>query len=280
MFLSREACIVSLSPQRKRDRVDLHAGVFLALFFAAIGIGGFASFLGLGGGVFMVPLLSLGGFVATMPEAVGTSIAGVIFTSLSSSVAYALKRKINIKLGLLLMPTTMFGAWCGARLTEVIDTRLLSIAFGIFLLYPMSMMLLGKPPKEILFSFHGKMRGVRLYAITAAIGLIAGTASGLFGIGGGTVMVPSLSVFLGLDISITVATSLFVMPPSALVGSYQHWMQGNLHPELALPLILGLVIGAQIGPRLGARLPKVRLRQVFGIVLLYAAVNMIIKGIR
>ena len=115
MLLSRKVGIVSLSPQRKRDRVDLHASVFLALFFAAIGIGGFASFLGLGGGVFMVPLLFLGGFVATMPEAVGTSIAGVIFTSLSSSIAYALKRKINIKLGLLLMPTTMFGAWCGAR---------------------------------------------------------------------------------------------------------------------------------------------------------------------
>jgi uncharacterized membrane protein YfcA len=111
MLLSYEAGIVSLSPQRKRGRVDLHAGVFLALFFAAIGIGGFASFLG--GGVFMVPLLSLGGFVATMPEAVGTSIAGVVFTSLSSSIAYALKRKINIKLGLLLMPTTMFGTWCG-----------------------------------------------------------------------------------------------------------------------------------------------------------------------
>jgi uncharacterized membrane protein YfcA len=57
-------------------------------------------------------------------------------------------------------------------------------------------------------------------------------------------------------------------------------VQGNLHPELALPLILGLVIGAQIGPRLGARLPKARLRQIFGIALLYAAVNMIIKGIK
>jgi hypothetical protein len=124
------------------------------------------------------------------------------------------------------------------------------------------------------------VKGLYLYAVTAAIGLIAGIASGLFGIGGGTVMVPSLSVFLGFDIVIAVATSLFVMAPSALMGSYQHWVQGNLHPELALPLILGLVIGAQIGPRVGARLPKKRLRQLFGVVLLYAAVNMVIKGLR
>lgn len=260
--------------------MELYVGAFLELFFAALGIGCFASLLGLGGGVFMVPLLSLGGFVATMPEAAGTSIAGVVFTSFSSSIAYALKRKITIKLGLLLMPTTIFGAWCGARLTEVIDTHLLSIAFGIFLLYPVLMMLRGKPPKEIPFSLRGKVRGRHIYAITAAIGLIAGTASGLFGIGGGTVMVPSLSVFLGLDIIITIATSLFVMAPAALMGSYQHWVQGNLHPELALPLILGLVIGAQIGPRLGGRLPKKRLRQLFGIALLYAAINMILKGVR
>lgn len=260
--------------------MELQTHVFLELFFAAIGIGGFASLLGLGGGVFMVPLLSLGGFVATMPEAAGTSIAGVVFTSLSSSVAYALRRKINIKLGLLLMPTTIFGAWCGARLTKVINTHLLSISFGVFLLYPVLMMLRGKTPKEIPFSLRGEVKGLHLYAVTAAIGLIAGIASGLFGIGGGTVMVPSLSVFLGFDIVIAVATSLFVMAPSALMGSYQHWVQGNLHPELALPLILGLVIGAQIGPRVGARLPKKRLRQLFGVVLLYAAVNMVIKGLR
>ncbi|MEA3355844.1 MAG: sulfite exporter TauE/SafE family protein [Candidatus Bipolaricaulota bacterium] len=254
-------------------------GTFLCLFFSAIVIGGFASLLGLGGGVFMVPLLSLAGFVATMPEAVGTSIAGVVFTSLSSSVAYVLKRKINFRLGFLLMPTTIFGAWCGARFTEFIDTRVLSIAFGVFLLYPALMMIQGKTPKEITFSLRGKVKGARLYGITAVVGLIAGIAAGLFGIGGGTVMVPSLSVFLGLDILTTIATSLFIMAPSAIMGSYQHWVQGNLHPELALPLILGIIIGAQIGPRVGSRLPKKRLRQIFGIILLYAAANMIIKGI-
>ena len=112
------------------------------------------------------------------------------------------------------------------------------------------------------------------------IGLVAGTATKLFGVGGGTVFVPSLVVFLGLGIVKAVAVSLFVMVPTALVGTITSWFQGTLLVGLALPLILGIVIGAQIGPRVGARVSKVRLRQLFGLVLLYAAVNMILKGIR
>ena len=123
------------------------------------------------------------------------------------------------------------------------------------------------------------MRGTRFYATTVIVGVIAGAASGMFGIGGGTVMVPALAVFLGLDIVTAVATSLFVMIPSAMIGAYQHWVQGDLRPELAIPLILGLIIGAQLGPRLGSRIPKKRLRQLFGIVLVYAIVNMILKAV-
>jgi hypothetical protein len=256
------------------------AGIFLSLFVAAVAIGTIASLLGVGGGIFMVPLLWLARFVPSVQEAVGTSIAGVVFTSLSSSVAYSLKRAIDVRIGFLLMPTTIFSAWCGARLTALIEARWLSVAFGLFLLYPVAMMIRGKPPKEIGLSFRGALTGRRLVYAMVGIGLLAGLASGLFGIGGGTVMVPSLAVFIGLDMVTAVATSLFVMVPSAILAAYQHWAQGNLHPELAFPLILGLVVGAQIGPRVSPRIPKKRLRQLFGVVLLYAAINMVTKGIR
>ena len=259
--------------------MDIQVGIFLTLFFVAIVIGFLASLLGVGGGIFMVPLLLLARFVPTIQEAVGTSIAGVVFTSISSTIAYLFRRAIDFRIGLLLMPTTVLGAWIGARLTEVINAKVLSIAFGVLLLYPVVMMIQGKQPKDIPFSLKGRAEGIRLYATTAILGLIAGTAFGLFGIGGGTVMVPTLAVFLGLDIITAAATSLFVMIPSAIMAATQHWLQGDLRPELALPLILGLVIGAQIGPRVGHRIPKRRLRQLFGIVLLYAAINMIIKGV-
>ncbi|MGQ9478357.1 MAG: sulfite exporter TauE/SafE family protein, partial [Candidatus Bipolaricaulia bacterium] len=113
----------------------------------------------------------------------------------------------------------------------------------------------------------------------ALLGLGAGLASGFFGIGGGIVMVPAMAIFLSLDIVQAVATSLFVMGPSALIGSLQHFLQGHVHLELALPLILGIALGAQLGPLISTRMPKARLRQLFGLVLLYSAVNMILNGL-
>jgi hypothetical protein len=92
-------------------------------------------------------------------------------------------------------------------------------------------------------------------------------------------MVPALMLTLGLDIRTAVATSLFIMVPSAALATSRHALAGNTHWSLALPLIAGLLVGAQLGPRLGGKLPRRRLRQLFALVLLYAAANMIIKGL-
>jgi hypothetical protein len=243
------------------------------LFFAAIFIGFIASMIGVGGGIFMVPLLAFF-FVETTQEAIGTSLAAIIFTSISSSIAY--RNVINKKLGLVLMPTTIAGAWLGAMATRYVSSAALSIAFGILMLYPAGMMIKGKEPKEIAKFFSN--RSGNLLTMAPFIGVAAGMASGFLGIGGGIVMVPTLTI-LGIDIVVAVATSLFVMAPSASLAAWQHWRQQNLHPQLAIPLILGIIIGAQIGPRISTRMPKVRLRQLFGLVLLYSAFNMIWKGV-
>jgi len=249
---------------------------YFLLLLAGLAIGTVASMIGVGGGVFLVPLLALSGLVATTQEAVGTSIAGVIFTSLSSSVAYWRRRAIRVRLGLAIIPGALAGAWLGALLSRHISSGWLAVTFGLFLLYPAGAMILGKQPKE-LFS-RGEGKGAHP-AIGTLVGLAAGLTSGLLGLGGGTVMVPALMLALGLDIREAVATSLFVMVPSAALATSQHALAGNTHWELAIPLIIGIVAGAQLGPALGGRLPKRRLRQLFALVLLYAAVNMVLKGL-
>jgi uncharacterized membrane protein YfcA len=259
--------------------MGIDAGTFVALFFAAIAIGGVASMLGLGGGVFMTPLLLLGGFVSTQPEAAGTSLAAIVFTALSGSFAYYRRRAIDVRIGLLFTPSALSGVVFGTYVVRIADPAWLTVAFGIFLLYPIAMMLTGRTTKEVRRAGR-TLRGVPFYALVALLGFAAGTVTKLFGIGGGTVFVPSLVFFLGLDITTAVATSLFVMIPTAILGAVSGWFQGYLHPELALPLILGIVLGAQVGPILGSRISKRRLRQLFGLVLLYAAVNMILKGLR
>lgn len=270
-----------------RDRVESNGGANLVIewgaFFTLLPIGvaiGFvASILGLGGGVFISPLLLLGGFVATQPEAAGTSVAAVVFTGISASIAYFRRKVIDFRIGLLFMPTAIAGVFLGAFIIELVNPSALTIAFGLFLLYPMGMMLLGKTPKDTKVRLKGWASGTRYYILVAVIGLVAGVATKLFGVGGGAVFVPSLVVLLGIDMVTAVATSLFVMVPIALISAITSWTAGTLHWALALPLILGIIIGAQIGPRVGKQISQKRIRQIFGVVLLYAAANMIYKGI-
>ena len=254
-------------------------GTILTLFPIAIVIGFISSILGLGGGVFMTPLLLLAGFVATQPDAAGTSVAAVVFTGISSSIAYFRRKEIDFQISLSFIPTAIAGVFLGMFIIDTVNPSWLTIAFGVFLLYPMGMMLLGKTPKDAKARLKGWSSGPRYYLLAAVIGLVAGVATKLFGIGGGTVFVPSLVVLLGIDIVTAVATSLFVMVPIALISSITSWTAGTLHWALALPLILGIIIGAQLGPRIGKRIPKKRIRQIFGVVMLYAAINMIYKGV-
>lgn len=255
---------------------------FLLLFVAAILIGWVSSMIGVGGGIFMVPLLTIFQYVPTTQVAVGTSLAAIIFNSVSSTASYARQRVVDFRLGLLLMPTATVGAWLGAYLTRFISSKGLAIAFGIFLVYVAGIMLLGREPKEVALWLRGRLMHSdgENFSIWGggAVGLIAGLAAGFFGIGGGAVMVPAMTLLLGTDIVRAVATSLFVMGPSALIGSIQHAFQGNLRLEFAVPLALGIILGAQLGAFTTTRVPKIFVRRLFGAVLLYSAFNMIWQG--
>ena len=156
-------------------------GTFFTLFPLAVAIGFIASLLGLGGGVFMTPLLLLGGFVATQPDAAGTSVAAVVFTGLSASIAYFKRKVIDYRIGLMFMPTAIAGVFLGKWIIQSVDPSWLTIAFGVFLLYPMTMMLLGKTPKDAKARLKGWSSGVRYYVLVGIIGLAAGVATKLFG---------------------------------------------------------------------------------------------------
>lgn len=269
-------CLPSLTACAEGMRLQSKIMAQFLLVGAGIGVGAVASMLGIGGGVFMVPFLLLGGVVATSPEAVGTSAAAVMATGLASTVAYLRRRKTNWGVGLTLIPGALVGGWIGPWLCGLIGGPGLSLAFGLFLLYPAAVLALGKQPKEL---FPGKGQ-TRVGALSGAgVGLVAGTASGLFGIGGGVVMVPALT-FLGLDILPAVATSLFVMIPTSAMSAARHAVAGRVHWDLALLLMAGIVVGTQVGPALSARLPAPWLRRLFAVVLVYSALQMILRGLR
>ncbi len=249
--------------------------LYVLLALAGVGIGLLGSLLGIGGGIFMVPLLLLAGLVGTAQEATGTSIVGVLATGISGSLGYFLRRQIPWRAGLALIPGALGGSYFGAFLAGRLSSGALSLAFGLFLLYPATVLLLGKEPKELV---KGRSRkGLSPY-LGLLVGVLAGTANSLFGIGGGVIMVPAL-LWLGFPMVQAVAASLLVMIPTAALSTALHALAGRTHWDLALPLMAGILLGGQAGPALAVRLPQRTLRRLFSLVLFYSAVNMIRRGL-
>jgi len=249
--------------------------IYGLLVLAGIGIGLLSSLLGVGGGIFMVPLLLLSGLVGAAQEATGTSIVGVMATGISGSIGYFLRRQTPWQTALAIIPGSLGGSYLGAFLAGRISSGALSLAFGIFLLYPATVLLLGRQPKELI---KEKSKRNLLPYFGLLVGLVAGTASSLFGIGGGVIMVPAL-LWLGLPMVQAVAVSLLVMVPTATLSTALHALAGRTHWDLALPLVGGILIGGQIGPALAVRLPQRTLRRLFSLVLFYSAANMIRRGL-
>lgn len=257
------------------------------LIVAGVLIGTISSMIGVGGGIMMVPLLSFF-FVPETQQAVGTSLATVVVTGIVSSINYGKKKVIDYKLAFMLMPTVIVGAVLGAWLTDFISSEGLALAFGVLLMYPALMMISGREPKEVVNIFKNSSRveektepknqtynPIRI----VLIGTIAGVASGFFGVGSGILMVPAMAIFLNVDMLYAVATSLFVMVPSAFVASFKHWESANIIFQFMGLLAIGIIVGAQIGTRLAMKIPRKQLRQAFGVVLAFSGLNMIWKGV-
>lgn len=247
---------------------------YALLALAGLAIGTVSSLTGVGGGIFNVPLLLLGGFVATTQEAVGTSAAAVLATGISGSIGYILRKKTPWKLGLVLVPGALVGTLLGAFLAGRIASGALALAFGVFLLYPAVVLGLGRSPKQLVTQGRQNFSPI----LAGVTGLIAGTASALFGIGGGVIMVPALT-FIGLPMVEAVAGSLFAMVPTSALSTALHAIAGRTHWDLALALIAGILVGGQLGPALAVRLPQKWLRRLFALVLAYSAINMIRSGL-
>ncbi len=257
------------------------------LIVSGVLIGTISSMIGVGGGIMMVPLLSFF-FVPETQQAVGTSLATVVVTGIVSSINYGRKKVIDYKLAFMMMPTVIVGAVLGAWLTDFISSEGLALAFGVLLMYPALMMVSGREPKEVVNIFKKPSKTEektesqnQTYSPIKIIliGTIAGIASGFFGVGSGILMVPAMAIFLNVDMLYAVATSLFVMVPSAFIASFKHWQSANIIFQFMGLLAIGIIFGAQIGTRLAMKIPRKRLRQAFGVVLAFSGLNMIWKGI-
>lgn len=253
-------------------------GIFFSIFALFVGI--ISSSLGVGGGFITTPSLFLLGIEESY--AIGTVLFVIIFSALSSTLAYARQpRRIEYRTGLLIAITTVIGAVAGSQTSYYLATEnpeVFRIIFAICL-FPIAMKMIFFPKKKketleaedeiehgevVFFGFERREIWSTLF------GLVAGFSSGLLGIGGGVLMVPILVHVGKLSIHKAVATSVFIMIATSIAGATVYILKGEFYLDLALFLILGIILGAQIGPRLIKNINTTHLQQIFGIVMMIA----------
>jgi len=260
---------------------NIVVGLLFSFFSFVVGIA--SSALGIGGGFITTPSLILIGIEPGY--AIGTVLIMIIFTSLSATLAYSRKKDlIEYKTGILTALFTVFGAIAGSLIsTELADKApdVFRLVFAIFLI-PVAI-------KMIVFPKEKKQKNIEIEEIEqnekmifgfeqreilcAVLGLVAGMASGLLGIGGGVVMVPILVHIGKLSMHKAVATSMFIMIFTSIAGASIKITSGQVHPDLAIFLILGIILGAQIGPRLVKRINTKQLQQIFGFIMIIALIT-------
>ncbi|MFX0114176.1 MAG: sulfite exporter TauE/SafE family protein [Candidatus Hodarchaeota archaeon] len=263
--------------------------LYLVLVIVAFGIGVIAAALGIGGGLLMVPTLTLF-FDVGIHKATGTSLVVIIFTALSGTLEYHRQKRIHYKLGLVYAAVTVPGAIIGAFIASKLDASTLKILFGVCMI-PVAAKMITKPKKRN-FAPNGNLNMLepeildhlpplnrQQYTLGLFLGFIAGLASGLLGIGGGAVAVPAMTLVIGLPMHFAVATSAFVMIFTSTAAVAVKIWDKSVAWDFVLPMVLGIIFGAQVGARLAKRIPAEQLQQIFGGLLIIVLVRMILAGL-
>ena len=269
---------------------------FTALVASIATLAGYLGALtGLGGGVVVTPALVLLLHV-DLRYAIGATIVSVIATSSGAAAAYVREGFSNIRIGMFLEMATTLGAVAGAALTTRIPTSVLSVIFGVVLLY--SAWVASQPKIEAAGSGEPdrlatrlKMNGAfpdgpalrRYYVrrVPAGFGLMgmAGVISGLLGIGSGALKVLAMDQVMRIPFKASTATSNFMIGVTAAASAGFYWNRGYIEPGLAMPVMLGVLVGSLTGARHMPGASVRVLRIVFGVVVGVLAIEMIYHGL-
>jgi uncharacterized membrane protein YfcA len=263
---------------------------------ASVGAGLVGALTGLGGGIILVPLLTLG-FGVNVRYAAGASLVSVIATSSGAAATFVRDGFANIRLGMLLEVATTFGAVVGAVLAGYVSTQAIEIVFGVVLVYSAFRAASPDPslhPGETADPIATRLKlnsefpgadGPQSYTVQhvrsgfALMG-VAGVLSGLLGVGSGAVKVLAMDRAMRLPFKVSTTTSNFMIGVTAAASAGVYLRRGYIDPALACPVMLGVLAGALIGARLLRVVHVNVLRNVFAVAIAMLAVEMIVKGAR
>jgi uncharacterized membrane protein YfcA len=270
----------------------------LLLFAGGVGAGLFGSLLGLGGGILIVPLLTLA-FGLPLLTAVGISLICVIVTSSAAAGVFLERRVANLRLGMTLELFTACGAMVGGLVAFLLPEHLLEGIFAALLVYvaitmarrrdtsspagPATDALDEPAPEPDLDTFIDQLSGpgyrVRRLGFGVIGSVFAGVASALLGIGGGLIKVPVMHVIMGVPLRVATATSNLMIGITASASAIIYLLRGGIDPYAAAPTAIGVFIGASVGSRIASRIDLRLLRGLFVAILLYTALQMLLRAI-
>ena len=265
------------------------------VWFGSLIAGFLGSLTGLGGGVVIIPFLTLV-FGVDIRYAIGASLVSVIATSSGAAAAYVKEGFTNIRIGMFLEIATTMGALIGAALAVRVSTGIIAVIFGMVLIY--SAYLSSRPklyragddhPDRLatilrMDGSYPSLNGLIKYhvqAIPGGFGLmfIAGALSGLLGIGSGAVKVLAMDQVMRIPFKVSTTTSNFMIGVTAAASAGVYLNRGYIDPGVAMPVMLGVLLGSLLGARMLAGAKTRILRIIFAVVILMLGIEMIYNGL-
>ena len=261
--------------------------------FGAILAGLLGSLTGIGGGVVIVPLLTLG-FGVDIRYAVGASLIAVIATSSGAAAAYVKEGYTNIRIGMLLEVGTVAGALAGSYLALILSPNFIAILFAVTVLLNALQSLRSRQDRRVeesklarklrLSSSYPTAKGPAHYEVGwvplgFAVMVLAGSLSALLGIGAGVMKVLAMDRAMGLPFKVSTTTSNFMIGVTGAASAGIYLQRGYVEPVLTFPVVLGVLLGAWVGSRMFFAASTRSLRILFAVVVVTLALEMLYKGI-
>jgi len=265
------------------------------IFLSSVIAGLLGSLTGLGGGVVIVPVLTVL-FHVDIHYAIGASLVSVIATSSGAAAAYVREGYSNIRIGMFLEIATTIGALFGAWLTTRVPTHAIGIVFGVVLLYSAYASIRVKEHLQAAGRLDPLATKLRLNGTMPAEGgavpytaqrvpagfslmFLAGSLSGLLGIGSGAVKVLAMDQAMRLPFKVSTTTSNFMIGVTAAASAGIYLSRGYISPGLAMPVMLGVLAGSLIGSKILVHAQVKTLRIVFAVVIVALGMEMVFNSI-
>lgn len=268
----------------------------ICVLLGSVAAGIIGSLSGLGGGIVVIPLLSIV-LGVDIHYAIGAALVSVIATSSGSAAAYVKEGIANMRLGMFLEIATTAGAVAGALISSAAPSSFIAILFGFALIFSAGNSLRKKEEQVVeqssplaislkLPSDYPNNRGEKInYGTKNVVGGfgmmgLAGMLSGMLGIGSGAFKVIAMDTIMKIPFKVSTTTSNFMMGVTALASCVIYIQKGYIVPDICLPVMIGVLLGAIIGSKILMSTDPKKLRTFFAVIIFFLAANMIYSGIK